>query len=68
MRVQSFSISKPYFSMTWKVDPNEMTSMISAWLAQNPSIEVREIKHDVVASFWYPPQLIAFIYYTDKNS
>lgn len=54
--------------MTWKVDPGEITSMISSWLEQNPNIEVREIKHDVVASFWYPPQLIVFIYYTDKNN
>lgn len=68
MRIQSFSISRPYFSMTWKVDPGEITSMISSWLEQNPNIEVREIKHDVVASFWYPPQLIVFIYYTDKNN
>ena len=66
MRVQMFSITKPYFSATWKVDPEEMAAQISAWLQQNKGVEVKEIQHNVVASFWYPPQLIVFIYYVDK--
>ena len=63
MQFQMFCFTKPYFSWSWKLDPDSVQREISNWLAQNKGIVVREIKHDTVASFWYPPQLFVSLYY-----
>jgi hypothetical protein len=63
MRVQVFSVTKSFFSFTWKLDPEELGARLSGWLQENPNIEIKEIKHDVVNGVWYPPQLIVFVYY-----
>ena len=63
MRVQVFCFSKPYFSWSWKIDPTQVQATIASWLDQHPELAVREVKHDLVSSFWYPPQLFVFIYY-----
>ena len=63
MRVQIFCFTQPYFSWTWKINPAEVQSTISEWIAQNQDVAIREINHDTVASFWYPPQLFVSIYY-----
>jgi hypothetical protein len=58
-----FCFSKPYFAWSWKIDPDEVRGAVSAWLARNRDAVVREIRHDTVASVWYPPQLFVSIYY-----
>jgi hypothetical protein len=63
MKVQLFTFTKPYFSLTWKIDPVEVERSVSTWLSQNPGINIMTIKHDAVSSFWYPSQLFIFIYY-----
>jgi hypothetical protein len=63
MKVQVFAFSKPYFSLTWKIEESEISSTISNWLSRNPEIEIETIKHNSVPSFWYPTQLFVFIYY-----
>jgi hypothetical protein len=58
-----FSFSKPYFSLSWKLDQAEVESTISNWLEQYPDVEIATIKHDAVASFWFPTQFFVSIYY-----
>jgi len=41
-----------------------MEHEISGWLALNPNISVREIRHDLPPGFLFPPQYIVTIYYT----
>ena len=65
MRVQVFCFTRPYFSWSWKIDQHEVQSTVAHWLSRNSAIEVREIKHDTVASFWYPPQLFVSVYYEE---
>ena len=68
MRVQVFCFSQPYFSWSWKIDPQEVQGTIANWLSRNSGFSVREIKHDTVASFWYPPQLFVSVYYEEPAS
>jgi hypothetical protein len=63
MRMKLFTFSKPYFSMTWKIDPTEVEHQVSTWLNDNPHIHIESIHHTSVASFWYPTQLLIVIYY-----
>ena len=63
MKVRVFAFTKPYFSITWKLEQAEIESTVSDWLSRNPDITVVTIKHDSVASFWYPTQLFVSIYY-----
>lgn len=63
MKVQTFCFAQPYFSWSWKIDPQEVQGAIAGWLSRNAGVAIREIKHDTVASIWYPPQLFVSIYY-----
>jgi len=63
MKVKVFAFSMPYFSLTWKIDPNEVELAVADWLARNPDAKVVAIKHDAVTSFWYPPQLFVSLYH-----
>lgn len=65
MKLQFFSFASPYFSWSWKIEAIEVNRTVSEWMSRNPGITVREIKHDTIPSFWYPPQLLISIYYED---
>lgn len=65
MRLQVFCFTQSSFSWSWKIDPEQIQSSISEWLSRHSTLVIREIKHDTVASVWYPPQLIVSIYYED---
>ena len=65
MRVQVFCFTRPYLSWSWKIDPHEVQATIANWLGRNRGIAVREIRHDTVASFGYPPQLFVSLYYEE---
>jgi hypothetical protein len=67
MRVEIFSIARPYFSFNWQLDPADMAIKLANWFRENPNIDVKEIKHDVVASSWYPPQLVVTIYFIERT-
>jgi hypothetical protein len=68
MQVQVFCFSRPYFAWSWKIDPEEVRSALAAWLARHRHVEVRDIRHDTVASVWYPPQLFVTVYYDDATA
>ncbi|MGX9720889.1 hypothetical protein [Stenotrophomonas acidaminiphila] len=44
-----------------------MGSVANDWLGRNPDIGVVAVKHDPVASFWYPPQLFIPVYYRQRD-
>jgi hypothetical protein len=67
MRVELFCFTCPYFSWSWKIDPDEVRSALSRWLSRHGDVHIREIRHDTVASFWYPPQLLVTIYYDEAG-
>lgn len=67
MKLQLFSFTSPYFSWTWKIDALEANRAVAEWMTANPGITVREIKHDTIPSFWYPPQFLISIYYEDAQ-
>jgi len=46
-----------------KLELSDLQAEISSWLSSNPSISVREIRHDIVTTFWAPPQLVVSIYF-----
>lgn len=48
---------------TGKLELAPLESEIASWLSANPAISIREIRHDVVATFWAPPQLVVSIYF-----
>ena len=48
---------------TGRLDIAPLETEIDAWLSSNPTISVREIRHDVVTTFWTPPQVIVSIYF-----
>lgn len=66
MRVEILSVTKPYFSMSWKLDPVEMKIKLEDWFREHTNVHIEDIKHDVVTSFWYPPQMFVTIYFKDK--
>lgn len=68
MHVEVFCFTRPYFSWSWKIDADEVRATLSTWLGRNRDTQVREIRHDTVASFWYPPQLFVTIYYDMRDA
>lgn len=68
MQFKLLAFSKPYFSLTWKIDPAEVESTIKYWLDSNQGIEIVTIRHDAVTSFWYPTQLFVSIYYRQQEA
>ena len=63
MRVEIITFTRPFWSLNWQLDPDDMAIRLSDWLRENEAIEIHKINHDVVTSFWYPPQIIVAIYY-----
>lgn len=63
MQLKIFSFRVSVFSWSWKVDAEKAEQVVSAWLQANPGLAIREIRHDTIAQFWYPPQLLVSIYY-----
>jgi len=61
MRVRMFTTRGS--TWTWKLDVTQLEREISGWLASDPAITVREIRHDLASNFWMPPQLVISIYY-----
>jgi hypothetical protein len=48
---------------TYKLDATPLEAEINAWFGANPGVEVREIRHDAINSFWSAPSLVVTIYY-----
>lgn len=67
MRLRAFTFAPPYFSWSWKIDAAEVQRTVSSWLEENPDVVIREIKHDTVTSFWYPPQFMVCVYFDDAR-
>ena len=66
MQIKVFTFSKPYMSM-WKIPAEKVEQEVQNWLAKNPGIKVREIKHDTIQGIWVSPQLIITIYYLNSG-
>jgi hypothetical protein len=66
MKIKVFTFSKPYVSM-WKIPTEKVEQEVQNWLAKNPGIKVREIKHDTIQGIWVSPQLIITIYYSNSG-
>lgn len=62
MKIRMFTLRGSWW--TWKLNITAMEHEISGWLALNPNISVREIRHDLPPGFLFPPQYIVTIYYT----
>jgi hypothetical protein len=48
---------------TGRLELAPLETEMASWFSANSSILVREIRHDVVATLWAPPQLIVSIYF-----
>lgn len=64
MKVKVFVFSKNYWSLTWKIKSEEVEKTISEWLAKNPDIDIKYIKHTPVSNVFSPAQLFVSIYYS----
>ena len=51
----------------WKIPTERVEQEVQNWLANNPGIKVREIKHDTIQGVWVSPQLIITIYYSNSG-
>jgi len=63
MKAKVFEFSKPFWSWHWKLDPTNVENILRDWFDSNPQVKVKQILHENVESFWFPPQLIVVIYY-----
>ncbi len=63
MNIKVFAFSRSYFS-SWNLAAGNIEQEIKTWLAANPGIRVKEIRHDSFQGIWFPPQLIVSIYFT----